>query len=871
MTPWRRVWAWWRTLRHGQSLDRDLREEVDAYVSLAEAEAHARGEDPGVARRRVLVEMGAVTTVEEHVREGRPGAWIVQALQDAAHSRRIVRRAPGFTLSVTLTLALAIGATSAMGSIVRTVVMAPLPYPQAEALFRIDAIGYIGEYLEFTQRARTFSPAIYGIASPLTLTGHGDPVRLRIGTASASLFDVLGVRPAMGDHMRDTDHAPGAVPAVWLTDRTWRERFGAHTGLVGQTISLDHVDRRVRGILPSGFAFPDPSIDAWIPATFNPADRVATWSVGGSIIGRLAPGASWNDADAEIRRMAPAFAPLFPWRMPAGYGELATARPLKDVLVGDADRTLNVALAAIGFVFVIACLNVGILLVGRAHARHAELATRAALGASRGRLARQVFVECLVLAAIGGVGAMIVASAAIGAAGQLLPTDVPRVHEISVDGWLLTAVALVTIGAGLIISIVPVWRAWGLVGRPVAGRRTFGMDRSGRRVTRALVALEVALAAVLVVGAGLLVRSLDQLLEVDPGFVPEGIVTAAIAPSPLRYREAAARRDIVQQALTRIAQRPDVTSVAATDRLPFTGVPFGSVFILEGVPDPAQSGEWPYAKVRAIVSPGFFDTLRVPIIRGRTFTGDDTPTSEPVVVINEALARAHWADQDPLGRRVRFPGMAAGQWLRVVGIVADTRWQRMNEEAQSALYLPLAQSEPEDMHLVVRGPNLAVAAAHVRASVHALDTQIPVDQIARLDDRVAAAAGGPRFLAIVFSAFGIVGVVLGAVGLYGVVSDAVGRQRHEFAVRLAIGAEPRGILRLVAWQGATVALSGLVVGLLGAWAGAGLLGSVLFNVPATDPLTFALATLCLVAVVLPACLLPARRASRISPLAALKD
>lgn len=677
--------------------------------------------------------------------------------------------------------------------------------------------------------------------------------------------------PALGDAMRDADHAPDAVPAVWLTDRVWRERFGASRELVGQTMALGDRVRRVRGVLPAGFAFPDPSIDVWIPVTLNPADRVATWSLAGSIVGRLAPGVSWEAANAEVRGLAATFAPMFPWRMPAGYGELATARPLKDVFVADADRTLAAALGAIAFVLVIACVNVGILLIGRAHARHTELATRAALGASRGRLARQVLVECLVLVAAGGWGALLVASAAISAAGQLLPADVPRVHEVQVDRWLVAAVALVSLLAGLLVSIVPVWRAFGMVGRPVAAGRTFGMDRASRRVTRGLVALEVALAAVLVVGAGLLVRSLDRLLAVDPGFAPEGLVAATIAPSPIRYREPAARREVVQEVVTRLAQRPDVTSAAATDRLPFTGAPHGSVFALEGRPDPARTGDWPWANVRAIVSAGYFETLRVPVMRGRAFTEADTPASEPVAVINERLARAHWPDQDPIGRRIRFPGMAPGAWIRVVGIVADTTWRQMDEEAQSALYLPLSQSTPAEMHVVVRGPAFAAAADHVRATIRAIDADMPVEQIAALDDRMAGAAGAPRFLAMVFTGFAMAGVLLGAIGLYGVVSDAVGRQRHEYAVRLAIGADPRGIVRLVAWQGANVALAGLVLGLLGAWAGADVLAAVLFDVPPTDPVTFALAAVFLAAVVAPACVVPARRASRISPLALLRD
>ena len=873
MTPIRWLRSLWRTLTRSTQLDRDLRDEIRAYVDLEAAEAEARGEHGVDARRRALASIGGMALVEESVRARRTGAWIGDAWQDARYGLRVLGRAPAFASSVVLTLALGIGATAAMAVAVRAVVLAPLPYPEPDRLIVLTDQGYAGEYLQYRARARTFDAAAWAAIMPVTLTGHGEPVRLETVRATTGLFDVIGVPPALGTGWREADSVPGAEPIVMLSDRLWRERFGADPGVIGRAIALDGEPRRVRGVMPADFAFPDASTDVWMPLVVDAADRVAIWSEGGTLIGRLTPGASLADATAEVRSLAPSFASLFPWRMPPGYGETASAVSLHDEVVGSTGVMLLAALAAVVFVLLTACLNVSVLLMGRAIARRGEMATRAALGASGARLSRQALVECVVLAGLGGLLALGVAAGGIAALTRALPPDMPRLHELSADGWLVAVVAALTACTGLAIGLVPVWRAARPGPAPAPGGRHAGGDRAARAATRGLVALEVAVAVVLVAGAGMLVRSLDRLLDVNPGFAPEGVISATVTPPLHRYADAPARRAFFDDVVARAEAIPQVGSAALTDRLPFASPPWGSVFTIEGRPDPArESGEWPWADYRAVVSAEYFETMGVPVTTGRPFTTADHATAGRVALVSESLANQYWPGESPVGRRIRFPGMAPGDWIAIVGTAGDVKWERLSEEPATALYLPLAQTDADSMSLVVRtnGETAAVSGA-LRDAVRSLDEDTPVDRIASTAALVRSSARASQFLAAVFAGFAIVGLLLGGLGIYGVSSDAVARRGHEIAVRVAIGAEATSIVRLVVRQSLTVAAIGVAAGVVAALAGGRLMSSLLFGVTATDPVAFAGAAMALLAVVVVSCAVPARRATKISPLAALRE
>ncbi|HUF48444.1 MAG TPA: ADOP family duplicated permease [Vicinamibacterales bacterium] len=873
MLTWLR--ALWRTLTRGRALDRELDHELDAYVDLVVDDAVGRGEDPDTARRQALIAMGGRAPVEEAVRGSRTGAWLVDALRDGRYGLRVLRRAPAFAASAILTLGLAIGTTAAIGWAMRTIVLAPLPYPEADRLLQVSGHGYIGEYLEFTARARTFDAAGHARIQPLTLTGRGEPVRLDTAVVTPNIFDTLGIAPALGTDLHSDDGRPGAEPVVMLSHRIWRDQLGAEPSVVGRLLVLDGVPRRVRGVMPATFAFPAATTGIWIPATINPADRIATWSRAGTIVGRLRDGHTLADAHAEVRALAPSFAALFPWRMPPGYGENASALSLQEATVDDVTGMLTAALGAVVVVLVIACLNVGILLVGRALARRTEMTTRAALGASRVRLGRQVLAESAMLAGLGGVLGLVLAITGTSALVRLLPADAPRLSEVVPDAGLAALVLLLTVGAGLLIGIAPVVRVARARAEPAPSVRASGGDRTTRAATRALVAVEVALAVVLVVGAALFTRSLGRLFDVDPGFDASSLTAATITPPAQRFNTPAARQAFFDEVAARVAALPDVTAVALTDRAPFAGEPWGSVFVIEGRPDPATvSGEWPWADVRAVVSAGYFSTTGIPVTAGRAFTPADNPTARTVVILNDTLARRYWPDESPISRRIRFPGMPEGQWLTIVGTVADTKWQTLAEAPLGAMYLSLGQSAPDAMTALVRSSADAspdALAVDLRRVVGTIDADVPVDRIAPVDARVHASAGTSRFLAVLFGGFALVGALLGAIGIYGVTADAVARRRHEIAVRLAMGADGRGVVKLMIRQGVTTAAVGLAVGLGGALVASRSLASLLYGVSAADLTSFTLAPAALLAAVVVASYLPARRATAVDPLAVLRD
>lgn len=869
---WRAVVSFWRTLRHRDALEADVSTEVESYVQMLTDEGVDRGLDPVEARRQALVAVEGATQVRESVRESRAGAWVMHAWQDGWYGWRVLRRSPAFTVSAALTLTLAIGASAAMIRIVDAVVLAPLPFPAPSELVVIDGHGYLGEYLQLRDRSTTVRPASYLYTDALTLTGQGEPVRLDAVSVSVDFFDVLGVTPELGLAFQADDGRPGGPGAVMISHRAWQRQFGGDPTIVGRSIVLDGTSRTVRGVLPSVFALPASSVDVWSALQLDETDRITLWSTAGTNLGRLRSGHSLEDARAEIKAMAPTFRTLFPWRMPDDYGSQADVSPLHEHVVGERGLTLIVAMSAVVFVLVIACLNVGILVMGRSLAQGTEMATRAALGATRGRLARQVVVECLLLASLGGVGGLLVSAGALARAAQLLPASVPRLHEVTPDATLVVLVAVLSLLAGCVIGVMPVWRAARPSSSPVPGARYPGQDRRARRVTRGLVAVEIALAVVLVVGAGLLVRTLNALMDVDPGFTAHGLTVATVAPSSGRYEAPQTRLALFDDMVTRAGQQSTIESVAYAEQVPFDGIPYGSVFIIEGRPDPAtQSGQWPWADVRSAVSPSFFDTVGMPIISGRAFRETDTSTAPRVAIVSAIVERRYWPDESAVGQRFRFPGMPAEEWITVVGVAADARWERLEEVQHSAMFLPAMQSVPAAVRMVARSGDGSASATQFRAALRSADPDTAVDRVVAMDTLLGQSAGAQRFLAVVFSAFGGVGLLLGALGIYGVTSDAVTRQRHEIAVRMAIGANPASVVRMVVHQGMRLSLTGVCVGLIVALFGSRALQGALYGVAPTDPLTFTFVTVALVVVAAVACYGPAHRAAQTSPLAALRE
>ena len=866
----RRLVCTTRNLVRGTRIDRDLDHELRAYVDLLADEKIASGMPPPQARREARVESGGLEQVKEQVRVVRSGALVEQFVQDLTYGLRVLRRNPSFTLVAVCTLAIGLGATAAIFSVVNSVLLRPLPYAAPDSLFRVENMHYTGEFVELQRRGQSFDVAAY-LTREATITGDGEPQRVAAASVSPNLMPLLGVTAVRGRALEDGDERASNGAVVVISHEFWRSRFGGDPGVLGRLVTLDGTSRTIVGVMPRDFDFPTPATQLWTPAVVDLNNRIALWSSSRHIIGRLRPGATFPLADAEVRTIAPLMRALFPWGMPADYGQNASLIPLKHALVADVRPLLTLLLAAVATVLLIACVNVSNLLVARTLARQRELAIRASLGAARGRILRQVLTEGALLVLCGLVLGVPVAYGGMDLLATSLPADMPRSVTLALDGRLLAFAAAALATCALIVGVFPALRAAqvDLVPRMAEGERT-GQSRRTRWTSNLLVGTQMALAVMLVVSAVLLARTLANLHAVSTGFAVEQVVSARISPPQFRFPNAAARRDLYSQVLERAASAPNVVSAAVTDRLPLGGETYGSVFSIEGRPDPARTGEWPIADVSAIVSPAFFSTLGMPVQTGRTFTADDAETSQRVAVISESLANKYWPGESPIGRRFGFPG--DGNRLRtIVGVVADVKWERVTDKLRTALYVPIAQAEPAAMRVVIRttaGPS--AAQEHIRSIVRGIDRDTPVDRPRAMADLVATAVEGPRFAALLVAAFAVAGLLLGAIGIYGTVSDHVAQRRREIGVRIALGAQKADVFRAMLGGTMTVVAAGTVAGLAGAAVITRLFASMLFEIAPTDPVTFALAVGILAATAVLAGYLPARRASRVDPLSALR-
>ena len=793
-----------------------------------------------------------------------------QLLRDLQYAARTARRRPGFALVVIATLAIGLGANGAIFGVVNSVLLRPLPYAAPERLFAIDGMSYSGEFVELQRRAQTFDVAALAVRQ-VSVTGDAEPLRAPAAGVSPNLVTLLGARPLLGRALLEGDELARDGAVVLIAHQLWRSRFGGDPAILGRRVVVDGVARAVVGVMPADFAFPAVETQLWIPIA-SPTDRIALWSTSRRLIGRLRPHASMADAHAEVRLLAPSMRALFPWSMPADYGQTAAAIPLQESLVQQVRTTLMLLLGAVAVVLLIACVNVSHLLVARALARRRELAIRASLGAARGRILRHVLAEGILFVAVGVAAAVPIGYAGVRVLAASLPAEMPRPVGIEADGRTLLFAAVAVAVAALLVGLVPALRASRIDLAPqLADSQRTGGSRSTRWTSNVLVAAQMALAVVLVVTASLLVRSLTNLSAISPGFAADQVLSARISPPQYRFGDVTARRDLYATILERTAAVPGVTAVAVTDRLPFSGEVFGSVFVIEGRPNPATTGEWPMADVSATVSPGYFGALGVAVTAGRPFTVEDTATSQRVAIVSETLARRYWPGEQVVGHRFTFPGDVAGM-RTIVGVVADVKWERVTDGAKGSLYVPLAQGSPVSMRLVVRaGADASATFEHVRSVVRSVDRETPVDQMRTLDALVAASVEQPRFAATLLSGFAIAGLLLGAIGIFGTISDHVTQRRREIGVRMALGARRPDVVRTVVGGTFLVVMAGAAVGVSLAAGVTHLFGALLFGVEPTDAVTFVTSLVVLMLTAIAAAYVPARRAASIDPISALRE
>ncbi len=794
-------------------------------------------------------------------------------LNDVRVAFRSLLKSPGFTVTVILILALGIGVNTAIFSVVNAVLVRSLPYQQPDRLVSVWPEGSLprGSFALYRQRSQAYESLMgYGLDSHLSLTGDGEPVRLNAIFVTGNFFSVLGSRPARGRAFEPGDDQPGRDKLVILSHDLFQRRFGGRPDLIGRTIRLDGVDRTVAGVMPAGFGFPSRQVDVWLPALLDPSSFELYWVSGAlKMVGRLRPEATVERANTELRELMPEIRKSFPWRMPDDYGQDAAVVPLRERIVGGVRPVLFVLTIAVGLVLLIACVNVANLGLVRARARRREISVRAALGAGRGRLTGQLLTESLCLSFLGGIGGYLLGAAGISLLRAHLPEGIPRLDEVSFDLRVAGFTLLISLVTSFVIGVLPAIRASraDLQTALKEDSRGGGSARNSRRFMSTLVAFEVALTLVLAIAAGLLVRSFLHRLEAPSGFQPDNILSASLAPPDFRYKSDAERRILYEEIRNRLAALPDVAQVGLTSYMPFSDEIFGTVFEMEG--KPVEGGDWPLSGAFAAVSPDYLKTLGVRLVRGRWFTPRDREGAPAVALISQGLAQRYWPNQDPLGKRLRFPGQK--EWQTIVGLVADVKFSQLTEETKTALYRPMLQAPVGSMSVVLRTRSEPDRVAEsLRQVVASVDKDTPVSSIQPLDRLIARSLAQPRFTMGLLFVFAVLALTLAILGIYAVTAYTVTQRNREVAVRMALGAEPRQVLWLILRQGLLLAAAGVAIGVPAALFFTKFLSALLYGVSAQDPATFVAVALLLGSVVAFASYLPARRALRVDPILELR-
>ena len=799
-------------------------------------------------------------------------------LQDLRYGARMLMKHPGFTFVAVLTLALGIGANMVIFSVVNAVLLRPLPYPEPERLIRLWESNPGRGWPEFSASAPNFEDwrkqqavfeqlAAYEF-NTFNLTGSGEPERVAGVNVTANLFQVLGVLPALGRNFLPEEEQAGRNRVAILSDGLWQRRFGADPALPGRQIELSGESYTVVGVMPPRFRLTE-GTQLWVPLTLDPA--LQPWRADRSnhnlsVLGRLKPGISVAQAQVDLDTIARRLEQQYP-QSNSGWG--VRMRAFYDWIVPDQTRrSLLVLFAAVGFVLLIACANVANLLLARASTRQREMVIRAALGANRARVMRQLLTESLLLAIVGGLAGVLLALWGTELIKASTALNIPRLNETRLDATVLGFSVIVLMLTALIFGLAPAWQASKLNLNETLKEGGRG-DSSGarHRLRGALVIGEVALALVLLLGAGLMIRSFAHLQKVALGFAPENLLTMQVSLPGSKYGETASRVDFFSQLLERLRTVPGVTDAAAVTQLPlFSGMSWAMEITLEG--REASSSSARLSAATFAVTPHYFQTMGIPLLQGRDFTERDRGDALLNLIVNEAFARRFWPNENPIGKRFR-PG-TSNPFGTVVGVVGNVRNVSLESEGGPAFYFSHGRIGMPGLVVVVRtvAPPETMTAA-LRAQVSALDVDLPVYNVRAMERLVSNAAGQPRFQTVLLGLFGAVALLLAAVGIYGVMAYAVTQRTHEIGVRMALGAQARDVLRLVIGQGMILSLVGVAIGLAMAFGLTRLLKSLLFGVSVLDPLTFVVAALLLVSVALLACYIPARRAAKTEPLAAL--
>ena len=844
---------------------------------------------PRASRREFRAEWEAELATDPSMRRAVgavPDAWFLfrqqwspdMLLQDIRYALRLVRQRPGFTVAVVLTLALGIGANTAVFTVINGVLLRPLPFGQPDRLIAVwenDRLNRKPRYMvapanfiDWRDQTHAFEQVAAFTEGAATFTADGDATRVPGAVVTANFFEAMGVRPALGDGLRDEHGVPGQHRVLVLSHDAWQRHFRGDPAIIGRQIDIGApAPYRVVGVMPSGFRFPGRETGYWRAMAINPetfANRALHFL---SVVARLRPGVTLDQAQADMDAIAARQQQAYP---ATNDQRGVTLVPLAEQIVGDVRRPLLALGAAVMMVLLIGCANVGNLMLIRAASRRRELALRVALGADRLRIARQLLVEGLTLAGAGALAGLVLAIWVTAVLRGVAEPYVPRLQEVGIDFRVLGFLLGISVLSGLLFALAPVLTSSrpDVRGALQDGARASGSGPSARRLRGALAIGGLAVAFVLVIGAGLVLKSFWRLMQVSPGFATERVLTAQIELPQARYPNGPGITLFYQALFERLRHLPGVLAAGGTNQLPLSGGGHTTWLTIEG--QPRSAGEPPEVSYRT-ASPDYFRALDVPVISGRTFGAEDTATSQPTIVVNRALVERFFQDRDPLGRRIRIGPNPKAAWRTIVGVVGDMHQTGPEAPVQPELYLPMEQDVYAALSLAIRtqGDPLALSSA-LRDLVHSIDPQLPVIGTTTMERILGEHVASRRLLMILLAVFAGVALLLALTGIYGVMGHAVSQRTNEIGVRMALGAQRGEIMSMILRDGARLSAAGLALGLGLALAATRLIASTLFGVTATDAATYLTVVVLMLVVGLLACYLPARRAARVDPLSAIR-